>query len=421
MRATRLIRKRMSAIFSFISRLKKQRGVSKGEEPAHRGKKARKKPLAFFVVLATIPLTVVVAQLTTPYLMSKNFNIPKAALVAASISMMTPISISTNGNTQDTPLKIEFVDKTEDELSEDEIPYEVDTVSTTVIPPALSGEDTAGLNQISPPAVKPANAGAIVKKFYEQGQTAAFINLNSGFLKNCTTLSADEILKTAEKKPKFKITADGSPEVLLMHTHTTESYQSDTDEWFEKGSSSRTTDNSKNMVRVGEEIKRELEAVGIGVIHDKTLHDYPSYNGAYERSAETVKKILKENPSIKVVLDVHRDAIQPDADTMIAPTVEINGKSCAQVMIIAGCENGKLGLPNFKENLKFASLIQRQMSGDYQGLARPILFDYRKYNQNLTTGSLLLEMGGHANTLEEAIYCGELVGKSIATALIGLK
>lgn len=86
---------------------------------------------------------------------------------------------------------------------------------------------------------------------------------------------------------------------------------------------------------IGDKITQQLENAGIGVIHDTTIHDYPSYNGSYDRSAETVKKILKEYPSIKVVLDIHRDAIGTN-DSIMQPVVEVNGKDAAPVMIISG-------------------------------------------------------------------------------------
>ncbi|MEG0691522.1 MAG: stage II sporulation protein P, partial [Oscillospiraceae bacterium] len=268
---------------------------------------------------------------------------------------------------------------------------------------------------------RPANTGIINRKTYVEGNTAVYINIKEGFIKNCTKLPPEKILDAIKKEPKFKIKANAQPEVLIMHTHATEGYQDVELGYFDKASTTRTTDNTKNTTRVGDEIEKQLIEAGIGVIHDKTLHDYPSYNGAYERSAVTVKKILKENPTIKVVLDVHRDAIQPDSDTMIAPVTTINGKNAAQVMIISGCDDGTMNMPNYMENLKLSVALQRQMEADYKTLARPIMFDYRKYNQNLTTGSILLEMGGHANTLDEAIYCGELVGKSLAKVLISLK
>jgi stage II sporulation protein P len=134
----------------------------------------------------------------------------------------------------------------------------------------------------------------------------------------------------------------------------------------------------------------------------------------------TVKKILEENPSIKIVLDIHRDAIEKADGCRVAPTTEINGKSAAQVMIICGCDDGTMNMPNYMKNFRFASLVQQQMESDYPTLTRPVLFDYRKYNQDLTTGSILVEVGGHANSIDQAIYSGELIGKSLANALLSI-
>ena len=119
------------------------------------------------------------------------------------------------------------------------------------------------------------------------------------------------------------------------------------------------------------------------------------------------------HPTIKIALDVHRDAIQRDDGTRVKPVADIGGMKAAQVMIICGADvDGNL--PNFKQNLRFASRWQDKMESMFPGLTRPVLFDYRYYNQDLTTGSLLIEMGGHANTLEEAKYSGRLVGQALA-------
>ena len=147
------------------------------------------------------------------------------------------------------------------------------------------------------------------------------------------------------------------------------------------------------------------------------MHDYPSYNGSYQRSAITVKNILAKYPSIKVVLDVHRDAIQTKEGVRTAPVANINGKNAAQIMIISGCDDGTMGMPNYMKNFRFSSLLQQQLESDYPGLTRPILFDYRNYNQQLTTGSILLEMGAHGNSIDEALYSGELMGKALVKAL----
>ena len=139
--------------------------------------------------------------------------------------------------------------------------------------------------------------------------------------------------------------------------------------------------------------------------------DYPSYNGSYERSAETVKGYLEEYPSIKIVLDVHRDAIDRNG-TLVRPITTIDGKKAAQLMIIAGSDDGTMNMPNWRDNLRFAAAIQRQAEGAFEHLMRPIFFCYRKYNQDLTRGSLLLEFGSHGNTLEECLYTARLAGQS---------
>ena len=205
-----------------------------------------------------------------------------------------------------------------------------------------------------------------------------------------------------------------------MHTHTTESYMPFRGDLYDTRTSFRTTDNRQNMVAVGNRIEEELKAAGIGVLHDVTQHDYPSYNGSYQRSRKTVEQYLAEYPSIRVVLDIHRDAIV-SGDTVTAPSAEIEGKSAAQIMIISGCDDGTMDYPNYGENLQFSIALQEQLEGMYPGLTRPILFDYRLYNQDLTTGSILIEVGGHGNTLEEACYSGELIGKGLSELLEGLK
>ena len=153
-------------------------------------------------------------------------------------------------------------------------------------------------------------------------------------------------------------------------------------------------------------------------VHDTTQHDYPSYNGSYERSAETIKSYLEKYPTIKIALDVHRDAIQRESDLIVKPVVEINGRKAAQLMIITGCEDGTMGVPEWRQNLRFAASLQDAVEQDYPQLTRPIFFCYRKYNMDLTTGSLLLEIGSNANTLDESIYSAELIGNSLAKLLL---
>ncbi len=282
------------------------------------------------------------------------------------------------------------------------------------------------------PAVSPADrgpkpypetwelSGEVREVTYTAYSGTRFFDLeHAGQVQNLTTLSNEKLLAESRLRPAFDIALHSEPQVLIMHTHTTESFEPYVREAFDANFNYRTTDSSKNMVMVGDAIAAQLEAAGIAVIHDDTIHDYPSYTGSYERSGATVRAILEANPSIKVVLDIHRDAIGGDG-VISQPVAEIEGKKAAQVMIISGCDDGTMGMPNYMQNFRFACLLQQQMESDYPTLTRPILFDYRKYNQNLTTGSLLIEVGSHGNTLEQAEYAGELIGKSLARTLSGL-
>lgn len=242
---------------------------------------------------------------------------------------------------------------------------------------------------------------------------------NGGMVANCTDTANDVLLEESTLKPAFKISVNEKPQVLIMHTHTTETYEPYVRDCFDPSFNYRTTDSKKNVVAVGEAIAEKLRAAGIVTIHDETIHDYPSYTGAYERSAETVKAILEEYPSIKAVLDIHRDAIGTDT-SITQPVAEINGKEAAQVMIISGCDDGTMDMPDYIFNFRFACRLQEQMETMYPGLARPLLFDYRRYNQDLTKGSLLIEVGAHGNTLEQALYSGSLIGDALAEVLLEL-
>lgn len=257
------------------------------------------------------------------------------------------------------------------------------------------------------------NDGAIAAVSYGVLEGDSYINLDSGQVRNITSVGNDELLAESRLAPEFEIEANGEPQVLIMHTHATESYEPYERDFYDNSFNSRTTDPTMNMIAVGDKIAAELEAAGIGVLHDTTLHDYPSYNGSYDRSRETVQKYLDEYPSIKIVLDVHRDAIERESGERIAPVAEIDGKNAAQVMIISGCDDGTMGMPDYMKNFRFAAMLQSQLESDWEGLTRPVLFDYRKYNQDLTTGSILIEVGGHANSIDQALYSGELIGKSL--------
>ena len=157
-----------------------------------------------------------------------------------------------------------------------------------------------------------------------------------------------------------------------------------------------------------------LNDAGITTLHDTTLHDSPSYTESYARSAQTARRYLEEYPSIKVVLDVHRDAME-SGDARVRPLTTLDGQPTAQVMIIAGCNNGgTVQLPNWRLNLCFAAKWEERMEMLYPGLTRPVLCGYRFYNQDVSPGALLIEIGGHANTVQQAVRAGQYAAKALA-------
>ncbi len=240
------------------------------------------------------------------------------------------------------------------------------------------------------------------------------------YLKNSTGVNID-IKKLLEKKSSFKIEKNYQPQVLIIHTHTTETFMDKEQDYYTEDFKPRTTDNSKNMAKIGDIITKKLNANGIKTIHDTTKHDYPEYTGSYGRAATTINSYLKKYPSIKIVLDLHRDSVSDDSGKAKLVT-EINGKKAAQIMLVMGSETGAIkNFPNWKENLSLAFKLQQTIEAKYPTLARPVMLSSKKYNQNLTKGSLLLEFGTEVNTLSEATYSAELVGDSLVSLLNTLK
>ena len=285
-----------------------------------------------------------------------------------------------------------------------------------------NGTDTKTPDDIEKIMNEAVSAYASFKKTGDIEETHLGASSNNTIYKNVVVNNKTEtksvnIKKELSKKPSFgKITKD-EPYILIYHTHTTEGYELLDKGWYSSQYDSRTKDINKTVVRVGDEIAERLEKSGFKVIHDKTIYD-ASYNGAYGRSLKNVEKILEENPSIVITLDVHRDAIHYDSGTRCKPTAEINGKKAAQVMIISGAEEGEIeDYPDWAQNLTFAIALQEKVEENYKGLMRPLFFCQRKYNMHVTPCSLLLEMGTDANTLDEAVYSGRLIGDSLAELL----
>ena len=252
------------------------------------------------------------------------------------------------------------------------------------------------------------------------GRGQGYIALAAGSIKNATDEPDSTIASAAQGALSFTVTPGSpDPQVLILHTHATETYQTWDTPVYDPDFTARTKDTTLNMCAVGEAMTKVLNDAGITTLHDTTLHDSPSYTESYARSAQTARRYLEEYPSIKVVLDVHRDAME-SGDARVRPLTTLDGQPTAQVMIIAGCNNGgTVQLPNWRLNLCFAAKWEERMEMLYPGLTRPVLCGYRFYNQDVSPGALLIEIGGHANTVQQAVRAGQYAAKALAALFDG--
>lgn len=289
------------------------------------------------------------------------------------------------------------------------------TSETEQKPQETAKEETISTNeettQVSAQAVK----GQIIEKYISP--YTAPLSFNNVYMKNSTDLEIN-IKSLLNSSLNFKINKNDQPQVLIMHTHTTETFMQEDSKFYTSEFNSRTTDNNKNMAKVGSIVAEKLNAAGITTLHDATKHDYPEYTGSYGRSAKTVKSYLDKYKSIKIVLDLHRDAVSSGESDKVKLATEINGKKAAQVMLVMGSQSGSItNHPNWQENLKLALKLQQMLEVKYPTLARPLSLMPKKYNQTLSTGALLIEFGTDANTLDEACYSAELVADALVSLL----
>ena len=219
--------------------------------------------------------------------------------------------------------------------------------------------------------------------------------------------------------PSLTLPAEGM-QVLIIHTHGSEAFTPDEKDNYTPTDGYRTGDKQLNVIRLGDELTSCLESFGLNVIHDREIYDYPSYTGSYPRSAYAIETYLAQYPEIAVVIDLHRDAL--GSDGIVYKTVaEGQGAASSQVMLLVGTGENGLPHPSWCENMKLALYLQSAIVNKYPTLARPIAVTKNRYNQHLTTGSLILEVGSSGNTLSEALQAVRFFADAVAPALLELK
>ncbi len=248
------------------------------------------------------------------------------------------------------------------------------------------------------------------------GSTGDYDGSNAVYIKNETDYSVDIPALLAAKDP-VRLSGD-QVQVLVMHTHGTESYTPTAQYNYTPSDTDRTTDCNYNVVRIGREITRILNEKGIKTVHSETLNDSPAYSGSYNRALEDITAYIKDNPSIKLVIDVHRDAMVAQNGTKYKTVASINGQQTAQLMLVCGTDGGGLIHDNWKDNLSFQLKLQQRLNTQWPGIMRPLNLRAARFNQHVTAGSMLLEVGTTGNTMEEALSSARLFAEGLAELLL---
>lgn len=212
--------------------------------------------------------------------------------------------------------------------------------------------------------------------------------------------------------------AGQGPLVAVYQTHASESYlplvkhvtagatgSMDAEEAF-------ADDPEITVVRVGQELASVLAGTyGISTVHSRRIHDADGRLGAYVESARTVEGLLQQYPSLKVLLDIHRDSPRRDLTT-----ATVGGKPVARILLVVGT-NSKLAHPNWQRNYQFACALNEAMGQMYPGLSRGILVTESRYNQHYLPHSVLVEVGGVDNTLEETLNAVRFFAGALAAVI----
>lgn len=227
----------------------------------------------------------------------------------------------------------------------------------------------------------------------------------------------DEILSVPRVIPAadelYSEYGDDAPIVLILHTHATEGYADMAENGY------RTGDTSRSVVEIGRIIAEKLDESGINTIHCTTLFDADDFTLAYYNASLKIKKTLEDYPSISYIIDIHRDSIETSDGEYYAPTASIDGIKAAQLMFVVGTDHGGSGHENWENNLAVASRIQADIMESYPNLMRSINLRSASFNEQYSSGSMLIEVGSCASTLDEAKVSAEILAEHLIKEILG--
>ncbi len=288
--------------------------------------------------------------------------------------------------------------------------------------PSATSETTAP--QSSDPPAQPAvatpfvpnlNADKIREGTFVPTSTEGYTYYKDVYIKNISGYKVD-VKKLSEQRLKLSLAA-GKPQILIVHTHGSESYFPDQENWYEPTDVERTEDKNFNVIRIGDELEKVFTARGFVVLHDRNIYDYPTYTGSYNRSLDSITRYINDNPSIAMVIDLHRDSINNDAGNIYKAVTSVDGQKVAQLMLVMGSDGNGQPFPNWRDNLALAVQLNQALAEKYPQLMRPMSLRKGRYNEHATTGSILLEVGAFGNSLPEALRAIRLFGNTAADLL----
>lgn len=291
--------------------------------------------------------------------------------------------------------------------------------AAATLSPAENTESSTILDNAAP-SLSPAPQAQLEKlQFRDNGvpsQTVKITNpkgytaVGNVYIKNSSSKTLDTAQLENCTLPNANVDA---PQVLIIHTHGSEAYTLPKGESYPSTGNYRTSDTSCSVVRVGDEIAAVLSSYGISVLHDRTLYDDPLYSDAYSRSAVGAAAYLEKYPSLYYIIDIHRDAVE-DAKGNQYKLVAEEDETVAQMSFVIGTNHD-----HWQENLSLAVAVAGNVQEDYPTVMRPIILRNSRYNQHLSAGSLLVEVGAAGNSLDEAIHAGRIFAASLAEVMLG--
>ncbi len=238
-----------------------------------------------------------------------------------------------------------------------------------------------------------------------QRQPVTFSSEDAALVKLLNTTSYQvDVESMLQKKLNWNLCEDG-PAVLILHAHATESY-ADTNSY-------RSQDETQNMLSIGDRLAELLEKAGIGVIHDRTLHDAESYNGSYSSARASIQEYLQRYPSIRLVLDLHRDAMEDPRGNQVGYTLSTPEGEAAKLLLVVGTDAGGQNHPHWEENLTLAVQLHAQLQKEAPDICRNLQIRTSRFNQDLSGGALLVEVGTAGNTHREAMLAVDILADAI--------